>query len=70
MEARITTNILLRVPYYQYTTKEPENPILILKASLLHLEESKWMHIVLERFDSMATNVANTNRLQERLLAY
>ena len=28
-------------------------------------EDSKWMHIILEKFGAMATNVANTNRLQD-----
>ncbi|CAE7474850.1 unnamed protein product [Symbiodinium microadriaticum] len=41
------------------------NEMFLFNAAVMGFGESKWMHIVLERFDSMATNVANTNRLQE-----
>jgi len=41
------------------------NEMFLFNAAVMGFGESKWMHIVLERFDAMATNVANTNRLQE-----
>jgi len=41
------------------------NEMFLFNAAVMGFGESKWMHTVLERFDAMATNVANTNRLQE-----
>ena len=41
------------------------NEMFLFNAAVMGFADSKWMHIVLERFDGMATNVANTTRLQE-----
>ncbi|CAE6949456.1 unnamed protein product [Symbiodinium natans] len=41
------------------------NEMFLFNAAVMGFADSKWMHVVLERFDAMATNVANTTRLQE-----
>ena len=41
------------------------NEMFLFNAAVMGFADSKWMHIVLPRFGAMATNVANTTRLQE-----